>query len=1464
MVRLIIAILLCAPLGCRSKDTGTQDTETIVVETADTQDTGGPDLDGDGYGTAVDCDDDDAAINPGQEEVPYDGVDNDCDETTPDDDVDGDGFGIEDDCNDNDAAVNPDATEICNDRDDDCNDVIDDAVGDNWYADEDEDGYGDPDVSTQDCDGATGYVADATDCDDSDPAINPDALEVCDELDNDCDLLVDDDDPDVSDPVDWYGDLDGDGWGDPDNKVTACVGPSLFVLVADDCDDGDTEVNPDAQEVCNEIDDDCDLLVDAEDDSVTGLTTYYADGDGDGYGIPEDTVEDCEAPSGYADNPDDCNDEEPLAWPGANETCNDLDDDCDEEIDESGADDAGTWYLDADADGYGDATVWVASCEGATGYVADDTDCDDDDSAVNPGEVEVCNDLDDDCDTLVDDDDPDVSDQSTFYGDSDGDGYGDAAVALVTCDQPSETVADDTDCDDDDGAVNPGATEVCNEIDDDCDTLVDDDDPDVADQATWYLDFDGDSYGNSDFTLDACEAPDGYVDNAFDCEDAYAEANPAGTEVCDNLDNDCNGAVDDDALDVASWYTDADGDGYGDENEVTVACDAPSNAVEDATDCDDGDGAVNPGATEVCNGTDDDCDGDTDDDDSSLDTSTATTWYDDGDGDGFGDSSDATVSCDAPSATVTDDTDCDDTDAAVNPDASEVCNDIDDDCDGDTDDDDDSVDSSTANTWYDDVDGDGYGDASTSRMVCEAPDGAVTDGLDCDDLDAAVNPDAAEVCNDIDDNCDGDIDDDDPDVTDTETWYLDFDGDGYGSNAFSVAACEAPSGLVDDNTDCEDTDANINPGADEVCNDIDDDCDGDIDDADSGVTETSTWYIDHDGDGFGSEDYTTSACEVSPGWTDTSSDCDDNDGTVNPDAQEVCNEIDDDCDGDVDDDDSDVSETSTWYADGDSDGFGDPESSAESCEQPSGFISDDSDCDDASTDTHPEATEVCDSVDNDCDGAIDDDDPEVSGTSTWYADGDSDGFGDPATSTESCEQPSGFTSDDSDCDDESTDVHPEATEICDSVDNDCDGYIDDDDPDVSGPSTWYADDDFDGFGDPANSTESCEQPSGFISDDSDCDDAASDVHPEATEVCDSVDNDCDGDIDDDDPDVSDSSTWYADDDFDGFGDPANSTESCEQPSGFISDDSDCDDAASDVHPEATEVCDSVDNDCDGDIDDDDSEVSGGSTWYADLDGDGYGDPDNTTTACETPFAYVSDDLDCDDTDNSLVQCPSCLYHLDFGHSTGDGVYAIDPTGSGVAIDVYCDMTRDDGGWTLVMKQAANSGYGSTLSVIAWAGWSTPGELVNETDASVDDGNMVNAAYSDLNVQDLRLTASETWLDDASGAWQHTVNATPYDALSDDSANSVGNLGGEETTSWSAQSFTDETWTSTNTGYGLCWRSGPWFNQTSHEYTSGGVKWGWFFNNECYQYTTDTAEGLGCCGNSSWYRESPWTLYLWGR
>ncbi len=165
-----------------------------------------------------------------------------------------------------------------------------------------------------------------------------------------------------------------------------------------------------------------------------------------------------------------------------------------------------------------------------------------------------------------------------------------------------------TDCDDGDPEQWPGASESCNDDDDDCDGRVDED---SLDARTWFVDGDGDGHGVSLLTQIACDPPSGYAATDDDCDDHHAEASPSGVEVCDGLDNDCSGVADGaDALDATDWFQDGDGDGHGDPILLTRACDAPVGFVAGDQDCDDADPAISPDATEVCNDSvDNDCDG---------------------------------------------------------------------------------------------------------------------------------------------------------------------------------------------------------------------------------------------------------------------------------------------------------------------------------------------------------------------------------------------------------------------------------------------------------------------------------------------------------------------------------------------------------------------------------------------------------------------------------------------------------------------------------------------------------------------------------------------------------------------------------------------------------------------------------------------------------------------------------------
>jgi len=268
-----------------------------------------------------------------------------------------------------------------------------------------------------------------------------------------------------------------------------------------------------------------------DDGSCVLPTTYYRDIDGDTYGNAAQTIQACSAPAGYVSNSTDCNDNNAAVRPGATEVCNSIDDDCDTSIDEGVQ---LTFYRDLDGDTYGNAAQTIQACSAPAGYVSNSTDCNDNNAAVRPGAAETCNSIDDDCDTSIDE-----GVQLTFYRDLDGDTYGNAAQTIQACSAPAGYVSNSTDCNDNNAAVRPGATETCNSIDDDCDTSIDE-----GVQLTFYLDLDGDTYGNAAQTIQACSAPAGYVSNSTDCNDNSSAINPGATETCNGINDDCDGLLD--------------------------------------------------------------------------------------------------------------------------------------------------------------------------------------------------------------------------------------------------------------------------------------------------------------------------------------------------------------------------------------------------------------------------------------------------------------------------------------------------------------------------------------------------------------------------------------------------------------------------------------------------------------------------------------------------------------------------------------------------------------------------------------------------------------------------------------------------------------------------------------------------------------------------------------------------------
>lgn len=198
-------------------------------------------------------------------------------------------------------------------------------------------------------------------------------------------------------------------------------------------------------------------------------------------------------------------------------------------------------------------------------------------------------------------------------------------------------------------------------------------------------------------------------------------------------------------------------------------------------------------------------------------------------------------------------------------------------------------------TYYYDSDSDGYGNSAIFVSACTAPKNYVATSTDCDDSKATVKPGATEICNGIDDDCDGVIDE----GLAALTFYFDYDQDGYGATATSTVTCAAPSGYVASSSDCNDYNLLINPGKNEICDSLDNDCDGLIDE-NCNTAATSTYYLDADGDGYGSANSSVIATSAPTNYVLNSKDCNDNNANIYPGAKELCDNIDNNCNGKVD------------------------------------------------------------------------------------------------------------------------------------------------------------------------------------------------------------------------------------------------------------------------------------------------------------------------------------------------------------------------------------------------------------------------------------------------------------------------------------------------------------------------------------------------------------------------------------
>ncbi len=1092
-----------------------------------------------------------------------------------------------------------------------------------WYADVDGDGFGNALSTTLSCFQPLNYVANSTDCNDNSAAINPNTI--------------------------WYMDMDNDGFGTNGMTTTACVQPIGYVANNTDCNDNNAAVN--------------------------AVTTWYQDLDNDGFGNLAVTISNCGPSTGYVANSTDCNDNNAAVNPNAVEIYDLIDNNCNGQINEGFT--LQTYYLDNDLDGFGGTTTVSAVTSPGANYVLVGGDCNDASAAIYPTAVEICDNLDNNCNGQIDE----TLTFLTYYQDLDNDGYGNLLIHQTSCSSLVGYALDSTDCNDNNASIHPGALDIpINGIDEDCSGL---DAPllpivlglyeftglaacpvvantvttqplnalfstftnqgascsptaNVFSGSSWNMapTIDLTEYNEFTLTADSCKAL-----NLYKFYFQHRTSSTGGTPTwalrssLDNFaanvgtglsGNNANLMLSDTvvlpasflglhavtfriyligiATNTATWrvdnvgvkgnvvnatpyyfYADADGDSYGNPNVSVFTCFAPLNYVSDNTDCNDANAAINP----------------------------TTIWNMDMDGDGFGGTGMTTTGCTQPLGYVINATDCDDMTAAINPSATELYDQLDNNCNGQVDE------GFTLSTYYLDNDGDGFGGTTSVVWVAPPSAGYILIGGDCDDNNNAIFPTAVEICDNIDNNCNGQVDEN---LT-FLTYYQDLDSDGYGNVLIHQTACSAVIGYVLDSTDCNDNNAGIHPGALDIpINGIDEDCSG----LDAPLVPIQLGMYEFSGVAacpVTSVNITTpTANNTFSAFSQLGTTCSAASNVFSSYSWNVTPTIDlnqyyefsvqaDSCMAlylyklAFNHRTSAAGGTPTWMVRSSLDNFTSNIATGTSSNNGNVVLADTVVLGTAFTlinqvtfrfyltgMANSSATWRVDNVSTF--GNVVTVNPQI-----FYADLDHDSYGDTNNTISACFLPVSYVTNTQDCNDLDATINPNTVWY---MDMDLDTYGDtnsvfvgctppanyvlnaqdcnDMNPLANIPVIYFTDADHDGFGNQNQGMFFCENPGlGYSLNQNDCNDTDSTVYPGATEICDGIDNDCANGIDDGLLFIP----YFVDADHDNFGSTVTNTFCADPGIGYTLVGGDCDDANPNAYPGAVEIIDNgIDENCD--------------------------------------------------------------------------------------------------------------------------------------------------------------------------------------------------------------------------------------------------------------------------------------------